>query len=468
MSVSSTAVTAQDAPAGEQATSHASLKSEPASPKPDDRFKADILLFVAHPDDEGGVTAYLARAIDEHKSVAIVWMTRGDTGGNTVGWAKEAALGAEREMEARQAARVIGVTNVWFVGAPNTPSQDVLWSLEKWNHGAALEEAVRIVRLTRPEVIITMMPHYATGENHGDHQAAGVIATEAFDMAGDPTKFPEQVVAPSVISSDFLGTEGLRPWQPEKIYYTFGGGDGPTYPTTDISPSRHVTYCLLQHEAAVSHLTQGAGRGAATVEALQEGQNTARLCRPVHLVFGKSLVGGSATGDVFEGVVPGPIPFVPARGYQPETHTGLSLELGGQFAYYREFYAAHNLERIANLEPIQEFGVTPGGIENKWAAPGGELPVPLLMHNYTDSAAQIDLTVDLPPGWTELEGSGQYPVAAHDQYPVEFRLMAPPKGTPEGKVGTWQQITWHARSAGQEIGAVTVKVYLEARPGMPQ
>ncbi|HWB95727.1 MAG TPA: PIG-L family deacetylase, partial [Bryobacteraceae bacterium] len=408
------------------------------------------------------------RAMDEHKSVAILWMTRGDTGGNTVGWAKEAALGAEREMEARQAARVIGVTNVWFVGAANTPSQDVLWSLEKWNHGAALEEAVRIVRLTRPEVIITMMPHYATGENHGDHQAAGVIATEAFDMAGDPTKFPEQVVAPSVVSSDFLGTEGLHPWQPEKIYYTFGGGEGPTYSTTDVSPSRHVTYCLLQHEAAVSHLTQGAGRGTATVEALQKGQNTAGLCRPVRLVLGKSLVGGSVTGDVFEGVVPGPLAFVPARGYQPETHTGLSLELGGQFAYYREFYAAHNLERIANLEPIQEFGVTPGGIENKWAAPGGELPVPLLMHNFTDSPAQIDLTVDLPPGWTELEGSGQYPVAAHDQYPVEFRLMAPPQGTPQGKVGTWQQITWHARSAGQEIGAVTVKVYLEARPGMPQ
>jgi hypothetical protein len=186
------------------------------------------------------------------------------------------------------------------------------------------------------------------------------------------------------------------------------------------------------------------------------------------LSFGKSLVGGSVTGDVFEGVLPGPIPFVAARGYQPETHTGLSLELGGQFAYYREFYAAHNLERVANLEPIQEFGVTPGGIQNKWEASGGELPVPFVMHNDTDSPAQIDLTVDLPPGWTELEGSGQYPVAAHDQYPVEFRLMAPMKETPEGKVGTWQQITWHARSAGQEIGAVTVKVYLEARPGMPQ
>jgi LmbE family N-acetylglucosaminyl deacetylase len=459
---------------GEQASSPASVKSEPASPNPDDRFKADILLIVAHPDDEQGVTGYLSRAMDEHKRVAVLWATRGNTGGNVVGWEKESALAAEREMEARDAVGFLGITNVWFIGAPNTPSQDVLWSLEKWNHGAALEEAVRIIRLTRPEVIISMLPDYYTGENHGDHQAAGVIATEAFDMAGDPTKFPEQVVAPSVISSDFLGTEGLRPWQPEKIYYEanpavdFPDNLGPEYSLSDVSPSRHVSYCQLHLESLAFHLTQGGGRANAGLEDLKEGKTTALCSRPVHLILGKSLVGGSVTGDVFEGVVPGPIPFVPARGYQPETHTGLSLELGGQFAYYREFYAAHNLERIANLEPIQEFGVTPSGIENKWAAPGGELPVPLLMHNYTDSAAQIDLTVDLPPGWTELEGSGQYPVAAHDQYPVEFRLMAPPKGTPEGKVGTWQQITWHARSTGQEIGAVTVKVYLEGHPGMPQ
>ena len=36
--------------------------------QPDERYKADILLVVAHPDDEGAATAYLARAIDEGKT----------------------------------------------------------------------------------------------------------------------------------------------------------------------------------------------------------------------------------------------------------------------------------------------------------------------------------------------------------------------------------------------------------------
>ncbi len=457
-SLSSPQTRGQDA-AGEQAGSHARLNSQSANPAPDDRFKADILLIVAHPDDEQGVTAYLARAMDEHKRVAVLWCTRGDTGGDQVGWEKEAALGAEREIEARNAVGFLGIKNVWFIGAPNTPSQDVLWSLERWNHGAALEQAVRIVRLTRPEVIISLLPDYYTGENHGDHQAAGVIATEAFDMAGDPTKFPEQVVAPSVRTSNFMGTEGLLPWQPEKIYYAanpavgFPDGQGPVYSLTDVSPTRHETYCQLHLESLSFHLTQGGGRATAALAELKEGKST-QQCRPVHLILGKSLVGGSVTGDVFEGITPGPIAFAPTRGYQPETHTGLSLELGAQFAFYRNFWAAHNIERLANLMPVQEMGVTPGG----------SLPVPLLLHNYTGNSSSVDVTADLPAGWTEQAGSGQYQVDPNDQYPVEAILTAPP----QEKVGEWQQVTWHARSAGQEIGSVTIKVYLEGHPGMPQ
>src|SRR5436305_3994612 len=53
---------------------------------PDDRFKADILIVAAHPDDETMVTGYLARAIfDEHKRVAVIFGTRGAGGGDATG-----------------------------------------------------------------------------------------------------------------------------------------------------------------------------------------------------------------------------------------------------------------------------------------------------------------------------------------------------------------------------------------------
>src|SRR5262245_10220034 len=41
-------------------------------PQPDERYKADILVMVAHPDDEAAVTPYVARALDEHKRIAVV------------------------------------------------------------------------------------------------------------------------------------------------------------------------------------------------------------------------------------------------------------------------------------------------------------------------------------------------------------------------------------------------------------
>src|ERR1700722_13411605 len=78
---------------------------------PDARHKADILLVVAHPDDEGAATAYLARAIDEGKRVAVVYGTRGGNGGNEVGTEQASGLAAIREIEARRANATLGITN---------------------------------------------------------------------------------------------------------------------------------------------------------------------------------------------------------------------------------------------------------------------------------------------------------------------------------------------------------------------
>src|SRR5258708_19710776 len=43
--------------------------------QPDDRLKADVLLVVAHPDDETGAVAWLAQLIDQHKRGAGIYPT---------------------------------------------------------------------------------------------------------------------------------------------------------------------------------------------------------------------------------------------------------------------------------------------------------------------------------------------------------------------------------------------------------
>jgi LmbE family N-acetylglucosaminyl deacetylase len=445
------------------ATRHDSEKGQlplaPPSPGPDDRFKADILLFVAHPDDETEVSAYLARAIyDEHRRVAVIFGTRGDGGGNAMGYAQSASLGEEREIEARRACAYLGIENVWFLDGPDTPAQDVLYSLETWNHGAALGKAVRIMRLTRPDVVLTWLPDYVAGENHADHQAAGVIATEAFDLAGDPTQFAEQVSFPRDRTNIGNLTEGLRPWQPKKIYYfsdashhEFLEGQGPEYSTTAVSLARQLPYYRIAAEEMAFHLTQD-DTGQEAKKALAAGQFQS-FQQPVRLILGKSLVGGTTTGDIFDGVRPAPIPFAPVRGYRPEVHEGLSLELGGPWQFYRDFWKAHNIEHLAQLLPTPEVSVQVGGT----------LHVSLLIRNDSPESAEVALIGALPRSWTGKSGSARYPVDAHEVYPIETTVTVS-----SSKEQEWQLITWTAEAKGDTIAPVRLRVKVTLDAGLPQ
>src|SRR5260370_12725409 len=84
-----------------------------ALPSADERYKVDILVVVAHPDDEGAATPYLARALDEHRRVAVVFGTRGSNGANEAGAEQAASLAAIREIEARHELATLGSTEPW-------------------------------------------------------------------------------------------------------------------------------------------------------------------------------------------------------------------------------------------------------------------------------------------------------------------------------------------------------------------
>src|SRR5437588_10914648 len=118
--------------------------------------------------------------------MAVVFGTHGSSGANEAGAEQAAALGDVREIEARNALMTLGINRVWFLSGKDTATQDVLVSLANWDHGETLEQMVRLVRLTRPEVILTFLPGTFIGEDHGDHQASRVLASEACDLAGNP------------------------------------------------------------------------------------------------------------------------------------------------------------------------------------------------------------------------------------------------------------------------------------------
>ena len=212
----------------------------------DARYKADILLVVAHPDDEGAATAYLARALDEGKRVAVVFGTRGSSGGNEVGSEQASALGAIREIEARRALGTLGITNVWFLGGKDTASQDVLESLANWGAWSGARAIGATGAFDAAGSGADFLPGTFIGEDHGDHQASGVLATEAFDLAGDPTVFPSQVAVPLRRLEPYL--EGLQPWQPKNRSFPYVEredifkGKGPEYSVKEISKSSKKAY----------------------------------------------------------------------------------------------------------------------------------------------------------------------------------------------------------------------------------
>jgi len=424
---------------------------------PDERYKADILLVVAHPDDETAISSYLARAIfDQHKRVAVIYGTRGDGGGNNVGNEQAASLGAVREIEARRAMASFGVMNVWFIGAPDTPGQDVLRSLETWHHGNALEQVVRLVRLTRPEVIITWLPCYVAGENHDDHQAAGVIATEAFGVSGDPTVFPSQVAAPRLRLRINNYGGGLQAWQAKKLYYfsdadhtDFLEGKGPRYDPSDVSPSRKVPYYRLSADEWSFHETQR-GVGDVAKSAIEKNDFTP-MKEPERFILGKSLVKSATAGEVFEGISAAAISYASRTSYRPEQRGDLSLQLGGPWAFYREFWRVQGLEHLGRLV-APEVGV----------AGAQPLNVPLLIANETNQPKAVRLKTELPEGWTEHARFAEFPVAAHETYPIQLVLTAP-----TGHSNEWQKITWKIEADGKVSGLVELRVHLKSG-GLPQ
>jgi hypothetical protein len=296
---------------------------------------------------------------------------------------------------------------------------------------------------------MTWLPAYVAGENHGDHQASGVVAVEAFDLAADPTAFPEQVSAPRYNRGIANYGEGLRPWQAKKLYFfsdsahpDFLKGHGPTYLATDISPAKKVPYSQINRDAWKDYATQ-----------LDFDDQTLRYFTdmPEYVVLGKSLVPSSVDADVFAEI--NDPAGAEARSASQQPPTGVTLSLGGPWDFYDQFYPAHGLQSLERLvNPAQ---TALGSDHQLW--------VPLLLRNHTAEPLDISIQQDLPPGWKAVNPPGTYHVDAGGAWPVQLFFTAPS----ESGLKSPQTLRWTARSHGTVIGTAALSVYLEY-DGVPQ
>jgi LmbE family N-acetylglucosaminyl deacetylase len=439
----------------------------------DGRFKADILVVVAHPDDEAFFTPYLARAMyDMHKRVAVIFSTNGGSGANRFTRERGPAMANEREIEARDACARLGIANVWFLDGKDTASQNLLDSLADWGHGANLERLVGLIRLTRPEVIFTHFPGIFIGEDHGDHQATGVLVTEAFDLAANPVVFPSQLAGDTQHYESYLSN--LQAWQPKKIYYGSDAednkqfdGSGPAYSVRELSPSRKKPYWRLALDSAMAHRTQFpddidriSKLSDAELEKMMSDPNSAWWSEPLTLIFGRSVVGGKSTDDVFAHIEEKPSKETVAHGtslVEADTVPKLPLmELGGGWKFYAEFYPAHGLEHLPAAK-VPEIGVKTGTT----------LVVPLVVLHDESRALPITFTVKAPEGWKVIRGEGQILLPAEESTSLPVHIETPTLSGEELKKAVPQEVLIRAEAEGKPAGEVRLRVLLRAS-ALPQ
>jgi LmbE family N-acetylglucosaminyl deacetylase len=168
------------------------------------KTRASLIMVTAHPDDEdGGMLAFETRGAGAR--AILLTLNRGEGGQNATSPDLYDALGLVRTQELLAADRYYGVDQYWTGAIDYGFSKTREEALEKWDHDRVLADVVRAIRMTRPLAITSVFVGAPT-DGHGQHQAAGQMAQEAFVAAGDPNRFPEQM------------REGLRPWSPLKVY----------------------------------------------------------------------------------------------------------------------------------------------------------------------------------------------------------------------------------------------------------
>jgi LmbE family N-acetylglucosaminyl deacetylase len=215
-----------------------------------------VMHVTAHPDDEpNGLMAMQSR--DLGLRVVLATATRGNGGQNEIGPEIFEALGVLRTEELLAAHRSDGAEQFFTRAVDFGFSFSIDESFEKWGKDEIVGDYVRLIRATRPDVMFTMRPDGTGGGQH--HQASARLGLEAFRAAGDPSRYPEQLA------------QGLRAWQPRKIYrvgrYGFPG-EPPADPgmklvpvDTDVyDPLLGKTFAEIGSEARAMHKCQGFGQ----------------------------------------------------------------------------------------------------------------------------------------------------------------------------------------------------------------
>ena len=207
-----------------------------------------VLMIGAHPDDEDtSLLAALAHGMGVE--TAYLSLTRGEGGQNILGPELGEGLGIIRTGEL-EAARAMDGGRQFFTRAFDFGfSKSADEAFARWPREEVLRDIVWVIRTFRPHVVVSVFSG-TPRDGHGHHQAAGILAREAFDAAADPTRFAD------------LPGGGERPWAVAKLYVSLRFSREPAplrVATGTYDPLLGRSYLQLAMESRSQHRSQEMG-----------------------------------------------------------------------------------------------------------------------------------------------------------------------------------------------------------------
>jgi LmbE family N-acetylglucosaminyl deacetylase len=354
------------------------------------RTIASVMHTTAHPDDEhGGVLTWLSRGVGAR--VSLLTLNRGQSGDNALGPQLFDGLGLIRTEELLVSNRYYGVDAQYFTNVIDYGfSKRLDEALEKWGRENVLRDVVRIIRVERPLLLVSRFQGNQR-DGHGNHQTAGLITIEAFKAAGDPKQFPEQIA------------EGLRPWQPRKVYIGGMREDEDWHVRVDsgeYSPWVGMSYADFARVGLSYQRSQTSGRLSLT-----PGPQYNYYRRVDAVVSGTTNAAGGREKDFFDGI--------------DTSITGLFNAIGRP----QPPAAESHLRRIGQAvdEAVQRFSMS-----------DPSAAVPALARGLAATREAIKTFADVPDAVVILQRKEeQFLDAINTALGVAFTAIAQPTGTPE-------------------------------------
>ena len=167
----------------------------------------NVLYLAAHPDDEN--TRFISYCANEKKMhTGYLSLTRGDGGQNLIGTEIREELGILRTQELLSARSVDGGEQFFTRANDFGYSKNPKETLQIWDKDKILSDVVWVIRKFRPDIVVCRFPPNSKG-GHGHHTTSAILAMEAYDIAGDPKMYPEQL-------------EYVQIWQPKRVVVNTG------------------------------------------------------------------------------------------------------------------------------------------------------------------------------------------------------------------------------------------------------